>query len=137
MQNFVRSYLEGLLKLIHFYGQVVGCKLVSTEITDMCCCKSNSGRIWVKLICRLRCAIKLLKYYIVTDLLKVLLGNRWVNTYHSNESRIIGCPMLGNAWVNMPDNNTWCLLLSSWCVFHVWLVWKLYNDSYRYNSFQF
>jgi hypothetical protein len=65
MQNSIRSYLEGSLKLIHFYRQVVCCKLVSMEITDMHYCKSNSDKIPLKLICRLRCAIKLLKYYIL------------------------------------------------------------------------
>jgi hypothetical protein len=43
---------------------------------------------------------------IVTDLLKVLLGNRPVNIYHSNECATVGCPLLGNAWVDTPDNNT-------------------------------
>jgi hypothetical protein len=41
---------------------------------------------------------------IVTDLLKVLLGNRLVNTYHNNECTTIGHPLLGNAWVDTPDN---------------------------------
>jgi hypothetical protein len=43
---------------------------------------------------------------IVTDLLKPLLGNSPVNTYHSNECAKIRRPLLGNAWVDTPDNNT-------------------------------
>jgi hypothetical protein len=41
----------------------------------------------------------------VTDLLKVLLGNRPVNIYHSNECATIGRTLLGNAWVDTPNNN--------------------------------
>jgi hypothetical protein len=44
---------------------------------------------------------------IVTDLLKALLGNRPVNTYHSHECATIRSLLLGNAWVDMPDNSTW------------------------------
>jgi hypothetical protein len=45
-------------------------------------------------------------YYIVTDLLEALLGNKPENTYHSNEYATIGSPLLGNVWVDTPDNNT-------------------------------
>jgi hypothetical protein len=41
-----------------------------------------------------------------------LLGNRPVNTSRSNEYTT-GSPLLGNAWVDMPDNNTGYPLLSN------------------------
>jgi hypothetical protein len=42
-----------------------------------------------------------------------LLGNRLVNTSHSNEYVAVGCLLLGSAWVDMPDNNTGYSLLSN------------------------
>jgi hypothetical protein len=42
-----------------------------------------------------------------------VLGNRPVNTHHSNECATIGCKLLGNAWVDTPDNNTCYVLLNS------------------------
>jgi hypothetical protein len=65
---------------------------------------------------------------IVTDLLKALLGNRPVNAYHSNECATLGRPLLGNAWVDTPNNNTWYPLLSSWCVFCGWPVPSLSRE---------
>jgi hypothetical protein len=41
-----------------------------------------------------------------------LLSNRTVNTPRSNEYATIGCPLIGNARVNTPDNNTGYPLLS-------------------------
>jgi hypothetical protein len=56
-----------------------------------------------------------------------LLGIRPLNTNHSNKSTTIRHPLLGNTWVNTPDNNTWYLLLSSWCVFRGWSLTSLYR----------
>jgi hypothetical protein len=60
-----------------------------------------------------------------------LLCKRPVNIYHSNECATIGRPLLGNAWVNTPDNNTWYSLLSSWCVFCGWSMPSLYKKHWR------
>jgi hypothetical protein len=56
----------------------------------------------------------------VMDFLRALLGNRLVNTYHSNECATIGRPMIGNAWVDTPDNNTWYLTEQLMCF--LWVV---------------
>jgi hypothetical protein len=42
-----------------------------------------------------------------------LLGKRPVNTFRSNEYAKIGCPLLGNAWMDTPDNNIGYPLLSN------------------------
>jgi hypothetical protein len=44
---------------------------------------------------------------------------------------IEGRPLLGNAWVDAPDNNTWYPLLSSWCVFCGWSIPSLYKKQWR------
>jgi hypothetical protein len=36
---------------------------------------------------------------------RILLGNRPVNIYHSNECATIELPLLRDAWVDTPDNN--------------------------------
>jgi hypothetical protein len=78
-----------------------------------------------------RDAVRHYQIDIVTDLLKALLGNRPENTYHSNVCLTIGRPLLVNAWVDTPYNNTWYPLLSSWCVFCGWSVPSLYRKQWN------
>jgi hypothetical protein len=48
---------------------------------------------------------KLIGKYVPTNA-HPLLGNRLVNISSSNEYVTIGCPLIGNACVAKPDNNT-------------------------------
>jgi hypothetical protein len=56
-----------------------------------------------------------------------LLGNRTVNTCHSNECATTGRPLQGNT----PRNSTWYPLLSSWCAFCGWSVSSLHRKQWR------
>jgi hypothetical protein len=60
-----------------------------------------------------------------------LLRNRPVNTSRSNEYAKIGCPLLGNAWVDTPGNNRWYPLLRNWYIFCEWSVPRVYRGKRR------
>jgi hypothetical protein len=75
----------------------------ATDWEDLTVCSSEPHILWI--------SEKVINT--VTWMDKALLGNWPVNTYHSNGCATLGRPLLGNAWVDTPDNNTWYAFLSS------------------------
>jgi hypothetical protein len=61
------------------------------------------------------------------------LGVRPVNIYHSKECATIGRPLLGNAWVDTPDNMI--SFAEQRCVFCGWSVPSLCRKQWRLTGF--